>query len=78
MQALADARFDEQIDGALFEQSRANSLLDVFPAARFDDDGFDSLQVEQMGEHQSRRARPDNADLRAHVFLSQAFCCAGF
>ena len=50
LEALADARFDEQIDRALFEQARADALFDVFPAARFDDDGFDSLQVEQVGE----------------------------
>jgi hypothetical protein len=66
LKALADARFDEQVDRALFQQARADALFDVFPAARFDNDGFDSLQVEQVGEHQSRRTRPDNADLRAH------------
>ena len=48
LQALADARFDQQIDRALLEQARADALLDVFSAARFEDDGFDSLQVEQM------------------------------
>ena len=66
LEALADARFNEQINRALFEQARANALFDVFPAARFKNNGFDPLQVEQMGEHKSRRTCPDNADLRAH------------
>ncbi len=76
MQALADARFDQQIDRALFKQARAHALFDIFPAARFENDGFDSLQVKQMSEHQSRRTCPDNADLRAHVFLSVS-CSTG-
>jgi len=66
-EALPDARFDEQIDRALFEQACANALFDVFPGARFENHGFNSLQVEQVSEHQSRRTCPDNADLRAHV-----------
>src|ERR1700722_1085678 len=51
LEALADAGFDEQIDGALFEEASANSLLDVFPAARFDSARLDALQGEQMGEN---------------------------
>jgi hypothetical protein len=35
---------------------------------RFEHDGFDFLQVEQVGEHESGRTRADDADLRAHEF----------
>jgi hypothetical protein len=59
---------DEQIDGSLLQQARADTLFDVFPGSRFENDGFDPLQVEQVGEHQARRTCPYNADLRAHVF----------
>ena len=43
LEALADARFDKQIDCALFEEARADTFFDVFPAARFEDDRFDPL-----------------------------------
>jgi hypothetical protein len=59
---------DEQIDGSLLQQARADTLFDVFPGSRFENDGFDPLQVEQVGEHQARRTCSYNADLRAHVF----------
>jgi len=69
LQAFAHARFDEHFDRAVFEQARAHALFNIFTAARFDDDGIDPLQVEQVSEHQSCRPCPDDADLRAHVFL---------
>jgi hypothetical protein len=50
LKSIADSRFNEQIDRTMFEQARADALFDIFPAARFDDDGFDPLQVEQVGE----------------------------
>jgi hypothetical protein len=68
LETFADAGLDKQIDGALFKQARADTLLDVFPGSRFENDGFYPLQVEQMGEDQSRRTCSDNADLRAHCF----------
>jgi hypothetical protein len=75
LETLSHTRFDEQIDGALFEQASADSLLDVFPGSRFENDGFDPLQVQQVGEHESRRTCADDADLRAHFFLSRFFGC---
>ena len=42
LQSVADARLYHQVDGALFEHARAHALLDVFPAAIFDDDRFDA------------------------------------
>jgi hypothetical protein len=68
LETLADSRFDEQIDRAMLKQTRADSLLDVFSAARFKNDGLDSLQAEQMGEDQPRWTCTDNSDLRAHRF----------
>ena len=68
LKALADTRFDEQIDRAMLEQAGANALFDVFPAARFDHHAFNALQVQKVSEHESRWTRTDNADLRAHFF----------
>ena len=42
LQPLADAGFDHQIDGALFEQPGPYALLNILAAAIFDDDGFDA------------------------------------
>ena len=68
LEALADSRFDQQIDGTLFEEARTDALFDVFSAPRFEDDRLDPPQVKEMGEHQPRGTCPDYADLRAHVF----------
>jgi len=67
LQARANARCYQQIDDALFKNTGADALFDIFPAARFDDDGFDSLQVEKMREKKSGRARSHNSDLRAQI-----------
>jgi hypothetical protein len=69
LQALADACFDQQIDRALFQKACADALFDIFSAARFDHDGFDSLQVEQVREHQPCGTRADDADLSAQRFF---------
>jgi hypothetical protein len=65
LEARSEARGDEQIDGALFEHSRAHALFDIFAAVALDDHGFDALQVEKMGEQESRRARSHDSNLRA-------------
>jgi hypothetical protein len=67
LEARADPRFHQQIDGALFEHPGADTLFDVFPAVRFKNDGFDSLEVKKMGEKKTRRACSDNSNLRAQV-----------
>jgi hypothetical protein len=68
---LADAGFDQQIDGALLKQAGADSLLDVLPAARLEHDGLDALKVEQMREHQPGGSRTDNPDLGAQIHVSR-------
>ena len=50
LQALAHPGLNQQIDRALFQQSGAHAFLDIFSAARFDDDGFNALQVEKMSK----------------------------
>ena len=64
--ALAHARGVQQIDGALLEHARADPLLDVLATARLEHDRLDALELEQLRQHQPRRAGADDADLRAH------------
>jgi hypothetical protein len=40
-QALSDARFDEHVHRALLEHACPDAHFDIFPAANFDNDGFD-------------------------------------
>ena len=68
LQALPDARFGQYIHSALLQHACPDALFDVFSAASFDNDGFDSLQVEEMREQQSCRPRSDNSDLSAQGF----------
>ncbi len=37
LEAFADARFDHQIDGALFEQAGAQPRFDIFAGAKLED-----------------------------------------
>ena len=62
---FADANLVHQIDRALLEHARANPLDHVLPAALFEDDGVDALEMQQLPEHQSGGARADDADLGA-------------
>ena len=55
-----------QVDGALLEDAGTNALLDVFLGAGFQDDGFDSLEMEKMREGESGGACSDDSDLRSH------------
>src|SRR6266581_4044475 len=68
LQALPDANFDQHIHRALLEHACADALFDVFPAARFDNDGFDPLQMEEVRKEQSRRPGSDDSDLCAQGF----------
>ena len=63
LQALADAASSQQIDGALLQHTGAQGGFDLGSAARFEDYGFDSREVQQVREHQPRGARADDADL---------------
>ena len=65
--------FCEQVDRALFQNACADSFLDILPAAIFDDDRFDSLQMEKVGEHQASRPCAYDSDLRAWRRWAPAF-----
>ena len=74
-ETLADAGFNQQVDGALFEQAGANPLFDILAAASLEHDRLDAGEVEQMREHQARGARADDADLCAMIHLSAPLLC---
>ena len=55
----------EQIDGALLEHAGAHAVLDVVAVAAFEHDGLDARAMQEMRQHEPRRARTEDADLRA-------------
>jgi hypothetical protein len=65
LQTFSNTCFDHHIHRALLEHACTDAVFDVMPAADFDDDGFDSQQVQQVRKQQSRRAGSDDSDLRA-------------
>src|SRR5579872_5791751 len=69
-QALAYAGFDHEVDRGLLEHAGAHAAFNVFAAARLQDDGFDSLEMQEMREHQAGWAGSDDADLCAHPAFS--------
>ena len=48
---LTHTHLGEQVDRALFQHAGAHTLFHILPAAVLDYDGFDSLQVEELGKH---------------------------
>jgi hypothetical protein len=62
----ADARFVQQIHRALLEDSCTHALFDSPSAPHLQHNRFDSLQMQKVGEQQSRRSGPDNSDLSSH------------
>jgi hypothetical protein len=65
LQAIADARGDEEIGGALLEDARTDPRLDVLAASVLENDALDALALEEPREGQPGGAGPDDADLRA-------------
>ena len=63
---LAHARLDQQVGDTLLENSRSDPRLDVLAAPVLEHDRVDPLQVEEVREHEARRAGTDDADLCAH------------
>src|SRR5271156_5000977 len=55
-ETFADAGFVHQVDGTLLEYTGAHAFLNVLAAAVLDDHGFDARAMQQMREHQPRRA----------------------
>ena len=64
-QPPADAGLAHQVDRPLLEHARAHALDDVLTAAVFEDDRVDAFEMQQLSEHQTGRARADDAYLGA-------------
>jgi hypothetical protein len=64
---LADAGLGEKVDGALFEHAGPNRALDLVPAADFEHDRLDALQMKQMRQQQASGAGADDPDTRPHL-----------
>ena len=64
LQALAHPHLDEQVDRALLEHAGADPSLHVLAVAVLEDDRLDALEVEEVPEHEARRPRADDPDLR--------------
>jgi hypothetical protein len=60
---FAHSRFREQVNRTLFQNAGAHPFLNILPAAIFDHDRFNSLQVEKVGEHEASRSRAYDSDL---------------
>jgi hypothetical protein len=64
-ETLADADLLQEVDRSLLEYARSNPVFHVPAAPPLEDDGVDSLQVQEMCQHQAGGAPADNYDLRA-------------
>src|SRR5207302_4903385 len=65
LQPLADAGLAEELDGALFEHSRADAVLAVVAAPVLEHDRLDALELQKSRERQPGRAGADDPDLRS-------------
>ena len=66
LHASAHPDFVEQVDGALFDDSRANPLQHVSGRLAFKNDVVDPMPLEQLAEQEAGWAGTDDCDLRAH------------
>jgi hypothetical protein len=64
---IADADLVHQVDGPLLQHARADALDHVVLAAVLEDDGVDAAQVQQVSEHEPRRAGADDGNLSRFV-----------
>jgi len=55
----------EQVNRALFQYPSADAFLNVLPAAIFDHDRVNSLQMKKVGKHQTGRSSAHDSDLSA-------------
>ena len=55
--------FIQQIDCVPFEQSRSDTRLNMLTRLALEDDGFDPMQTQQLGQQKSRRACTNDGDL---------------
>lgn len=66
LQAVAYSGLAQNIHGALLQNSSTDAGFDVFAGVALEDDRFDTLQVQQVSEGQSRGAGSDDSDLCAY------------
>ena len=59
---VGDAGIEEQADAVAFEDAGAVRLFDLGAVADVDGDRVDAGEAEQVGEHQTGGAGPDDAD----------------
>ena len=69
LQPLADAGVDQHLRDPVLHQAGAHPRLAIGAAAVLDDDAGNAGEMQQMRQHQPRRSRPHDADLRPHAFL---------
>ena len=55
----------KDVNDALLENSRPHARYDVLRCPSLENDGLDPLLVQQVREQKTRRACPDDRDLRA-------------
>ena len=79
VQARTESGLAHEVDGALLEHTRAHALLNVLSAAALHHHALDAGSREQMREHEPRRSRANDADLRLlspHALLPSLRCNA--
>ena len=70
LHARPDADLLHQIDRALLEHAGPDRGLDGLAAAGLQNDRLDALQVQDVGQHQPRRAGTDDGYLSFHGDVS--------
>ena len=65
VQPLGHSHLAQQVDGALLQHPRAHPRLDVVAVPGLDDHGVHAQAVEQVSQHETRRAGAHDRDLRA-------------
>src|SRR6185503_4586551 len=69
LEVSADTHGMQQIDGSLLEDPRSHTIDHILAAAVLNDDGIDTVEMQQMPEHQARRTCADDADLCGETHL---------
>src|SRR5580698_11234107 len=65
LEAFADTGLGKKINGSLLQHTGADALFTILAGTGLENDRFDSLEMQQVGEHQSGGAGAYDSDLRA-------------
>src|SRR5215475_8471555 len=74
-QPVSHTHVRQQVNGVLFENAGAHPLLYMFASSRFQHDGLNALQVQQVRQHQPRRPGANNSNLGLHSQLRRDMVC---